>query len=176
MWFRRPLNPIETSKIVSNYYIDTLVAHFLWIQYHEILFMLCVSSSFIKSSRPWNIQVGQWSVGAQHVQGLNILCFSNGLTVPLSHKKNGCLKCSLSLLPHYRNIPPLYLIENLHLAPPSPHLWLRRFPNFANKLMLFMGETYISICVNEDIVTFTILVKFKYMYGKGNILLNIAIR
>ena len=158
MWFRTPrgshrtlasfyiesfglLNPIETSKTVSNYYIDTLVAHFLWIQYYEILFMLCVSSSFIKSSRPWNIQVGQRSVGAQHVQGPNILCFSNGLTVPLSHKKmavwNAICRCYPTIV-----ISPLYLIGNLHLASPPPTSGSGDFQILPIK-MLFMGKTYI---------------------------------
>ena len=46
---------------------------FLWIQHHETLFVLCLSSNFIKSSWPWpwNIEVGQRS---QSVLSISIDC------------------------------------------------------------------------------------------------------
>ena len=55
----------------------------LWIQHHEILLVLCMSSSFHKlESAMIYTSRSAITVGVQHIWRQSILCYSRGLTTP----------------------------------------------------------------------------------------------
>ena len=115
-----PLPPqhtyMRTARMIfdSLYYvhgvsIDILVAH-LCVNLN--LFMLCMSNSFIKLSRPWNMQVVQQSqLVLSMSKGQSILCYSKGLIAPRIIWKTAVWN---AILPHYQNSPAIPYFITIH--------------------------------------------------------------